>query len=113
MTTHACEDVILSLTDDAAAEVKSRLATQGNGIGLRLAVEEGGCSGFQYSLGFEEKQPSDVEYVHKGVPIFVDSSSVEYVRGSILEFSSELLRGGFMIQNPNVHSCGCGSSFHS
>lgn len=114
MTTLTSVDQLLTLTDEAAAEVKARLATQGQGKGLRLSVEEGGCSGMQYALAFEEKQPGDLEYVDQGVPIYVDWSSAEYLRGSVLEFSGELLRGGFLIHNPNAQgTCGCGHSFHT
>ena len=113
MTSQITTEPILTLTDDAAQEVKARLATQ-PGKGLRVSVEEGGCSGMQYSLAFEEKQPGDFEYEDHGVPLYVDSSSAEYLRGSVLEFSGELLRGGFLIQNPNAQgACGCGHSFHT
>jgi iron-sulfur cluster assembly accessory protein len=114
MTTQTSAEPILTLTDEAAAEVKARLAAQGQGKGLRLSVEEGGCSGMQYALAFEEKQAGDIEYEDRGLPIYVDASSADYLRGSVLEFSGELLRGGFLIHNPNAQSsCGCGHSFHT
>ena len=114
MISQTATEPILTLTDDAAREVKARLAAQGQGKGLRLSVEEGGCEGMQYALAFEQKQPGDLEYEDHGMPIYVDPSSADYLRGSVLEFSSELLRGGFLIQNPNAQdTCGCGHSFHA
>jgi iron-sulfur cluster assembly protein/iron-sulfur cluster insertion protein len=112
--TTASESVI-SLTSAAAEEVKSMLTQPENtGKVLRIYVEQGGCSGMQYSMVFDEKRPDDFSIEMHGVSVLVDSFSAKYLRGTVVDFSNALTGGGFKISNPNAkQSCGCGKSFEA
>ena len=104
---------VISLTSSAAEEVKSLLAKPENaGKSLRLFVEQGGCSGMQYSMVFDEKREGDWAAQLDGVTVLVDAFSTPYLRGTVVDFSAALTDGGFKISNPNAkQSCGCGKSF--
>src|SRR5690348_14410978 len=80
---------------------------------LRVAVQGGGCSGFEYALGFDRgPQDGDYEFDACGVSVVVDPSSAPYLRGTRIDFLEGLQESGFKIENPNVTSaCGCGHSF--
>ena len=79
---------------------------------LRVLVESGGCSGFQYGMSFDEKKAGDVEFASEGVPILMDPASLAYLEGSAVDFDDGLHGKGFEIKNPNAQStCGCGKSF--
>jgi len=114
-TTKPLAEPVISLTPDAAVEVKSLLSKPENaGKNLRVYVEKGGCSGMQYSMVFDEKRPDDFSAEAHGVAILVDPFSAQYLRGTVVDFSSELTSGGFKISNPNARqSCGCGKSFET
>ena len=103
---------VLSLTPAAAEEVKSMLTLPENaGKILRVYVEQGGCSGMQYSMVFDEKRPDDFAVEMHGVSVLVDPFSAKYLRGTGVDFSSALTGGGFKLSNPNAkQSCGCGNS---
>src|SRR6266568_6414958 len=104
---------VVSLTEIAAEEVKTLLQKPENaGKTLRVYVEQGGCSGMQYSMVFEEKRPDDLATEMNGVAVLVDPFSAQYLRGAVVDFSESLTAGGFKISNPNAtQSCGCGKSF--
>jgi len=104
---------VVQLTPAAAQEVKSLLQKAENaGKTLRVFVEQGGCSGMQYSLTFDERRPDDSATEMHGVAVVVDSFSAQYIRGAVVDFSESLTGGGFKISNPNAkQSCGCGKSF--
>ena len=104
---------VISLTSSAAEEIKSLLAKPENaGKSLRLFVEQGGCSGMQYSMVFDEKREGDWAAELDGVTVLVDAFSAPYLRGTVVDFSAALTDGGFKISNPNAkQSCGCGKSF--
>ena len=104
---------VISLTSSAAEEIKSLLAKPENaGKLLRLFVEQGGCSGMQYSMVFDEKREGDWAAELDGVSVLVDAFSAPYLRGTVVDFSAALTDGGFKISNPNAkQSCGCGKSF--
>ena len=106
-------EAVVSLTASAAEEVKSLLGKPENaGKTLRVYVEQGGCSGMQYSMVFDEKRADDLASDIYGVSVLVDPFSAQYIRGAIVEFSDSLTGGGFKISNPNAtQSCGCGKSF--
>ncbi len=106
-------DPVVHLTAGAAQEVKSLLGKPENaGKTLRLFVEQGGCSGMQYSLTFDEVRPDDLSAQAHGVSVVVDPFSAQYLRGAVVDFSDNLSGGGFKITNPNARqSCGCGKSF--
>ena len=80
--------------------------------GLRMQVVGGGCSGFQYNLGFDEQQNGDKVFEQHGLKVFIDSRSTLYLAGSTLDYKDGLMESGFKITNPNARSeCGCGESF--
>src|SRR3954470_13510551 len=102
------QEPVVSLTENAAAEVKSLLSKPENaGKTLRIYVEQGGCSGMQYSMTFDEKRPDDVDKEMHGVSVLVDPFSAQYLRGTVIDFSDSLTSGGFKMSNPNARqSCG-------
>ncbi len=101
------------LTARAAEECKSLLSLPENaGKNFRVYVEQGGCSGMQYGMVFDEKRDGDLASEQHGVEVLVDAISAQYLRGTVVDFSDELSGGGFKILNPNAkESCGCGKSF--
>lgn len=106
---------IITLTEAAAARVRSLLAASDSGAGgLRLAVNEQGCSGLAYSFDFAAAPGPDDEVVaEKGVRIFIDPKAVEYVSGAEMDFVEDTFTTGFVFQNPNEKGrCGCGESFY-
>lgn len=114
MATTTEPTTLLSLTESAAAKITELLAEeQDAGLSvLRIAVQGGGCSGFEYALGFDRgSQEGDHEIVSHGISVVVDPFSAPYLQGTEIDFR-EGLQGGFAINNPNVSaSCGCGHSF--
>lgn len=108
-------ETILTLTSRAAAEVKDLLGNPENvGKYFRVFVEQGGCSGMQYGMVFDEQRDGDFISEQEGVTVLVDGISAQYVRGTVVDFSDALTGGGFKITNPNAkESCGCGKSFHT
>src|SRR5687768_3718220 len=107
---------MISVTPSAAEKI-TELLTEENKLdaGLRVFVQGGGCSGFQYGLMIEEgeaKTEADQTIESHGVRLFVDPISVRYLKGAEVDFVDSLAGGGFTIRNPNAKStCGCGSSF--
>jgi iron-sulfur cluster assembly accessory protein len=105
---------MLSMTDKAQEKVKEILAGQPEPYaGLRVQVVGGGCSGFQYHMGFE-KQPNSGDEVLDldGFKMFVDRGSLIYLDGTQIDFVEALTGSGFKFNNPNVKTtCGCGESF--
>lgn len=103
----------ISLTDSAIAKVAALLAEEGEEQALRIAVTGGGCSGFQYALGFDtEQHADDLLFEQGGVRVIIDETSAEYLAGAVVDFQDGLQGKGFAIENPNsTGSCGCGQSF--
>ena len=108
-------ETILTLTPRAAAEVKDILTQPDNaGKNFRVFVEQGGCSGMQYGMVFDERRDGDFISEHDGITVVVDGISAQYLRGTVVDFSDALTAGGFKITNPNAkESCGCGKSFNT
>ncbi len=108
---------LLSLTERAAGKVRELAGQEpaGEAEVLRIAIQGGGCSGFQYALGFDRgPQDGDHELELHGVRIVVDPYSAPYLTGAEIDFLDGLMGAGFSIENPNVvSSCGCGSSFQA
>ncbi|HUJ21047.1 MAG TPA: iron-sulfur cluster assembly accessory protein [Bryobacteraceae bacterium] len=102
------------MTERAVGKVKEILDSQDpKPAGLRIAVVGGGCSGFSYSMAFEN-QPNilDKTYQYNGLKVFVDQASLLYLDGAEVDYVETLEGSGFKFSNPNVKStCGCGSSF--
>ena len=107
-------EVFVTLTESAATKVKELMAEEpaGEATVLRVAVQGGGCSGFEYALGFDSAaQEGDHQIEAFGVPVVVAPFSAPYLQGTEIDFL-EGLQGGFAINNPNATSaCGCGHSF--
>jgi iron-sulfur cluster assembly accessory protein len=104
---------IVSLTAAAAAKIRDLMATEADVSVLRVAIEGGGCSGFQYGLGFDRgAQEGDHEFECEGVTVVVDPFSAPYLFGARVDYLETIQESGFKIENPNaVSSCGCGHSF--
>ncbi len=106
-------DTLVSLTPAAAAKIRDLMAQEADVSVLRVAIEGGGCSGFQYGLGFDRgPQEGDHEFECEGVRVVVDPFSAPYLRGSTVDYLETIQEAGFKIDNPNaIASCGCGHSF--
>jgi iron-sulfur cluster assembly accessory protein len=105
---------MVQITPVAVNKVKEILEAQSpKPSGLRLAVVGGGCSGFSYSMAFENKPNMlDKTYDYEGLKIYVDQASMLYLEGAEVDYVETLEGSGFKFNNPNVKStCGCGSSF--
>ena len=106
---------MIEITDKGAEKVHEFLASQQADMsvaGLRVGVRGGGCSGFQYQLAFDEQRDSDVVFESHGLKLLVDGESLQFVRGSTIDYEESLQGAGFKVNNPNVvAACGCGSSF--
>src|SRR5260370_42666728 len=113
MEASVTSEQVVGLTPSAAEEVKALLSKPENaGKNLRVYVEQGGCSGMQYAMTFDERRPDDASAEMHGISILVDSFSAQYIRGAVVDFNDSLTGGGFKILNPNAkQSCGCGKSF--
>ncbi len=105
---------MVQLTDTAVSKVKEILSSQEpQPAGLRIAVVGGGCSGFSYSMAFENAPNMlDKTYTYDGLKIFIDQASLLYLDGAQVDYVESLEGAGFKFNNPQVKStCGCGSSF--
>ncbi len=106
---------MIEITDKGAEKVHEFLASQQADVsvaGLRVGVRGGGCSGFQYQLAFDEQHENDVVFESHGLKLLVDGESLQFVRGSTIDYEESLQGAGFKVNNPNVvAACGCGSSF--
>lgn len=107
---------MIHVTETAAARISDLLVEEGRlGAGLRVFVQGGGCSGFQYGLMIDEGEgDAEVDQVFQvnGVKLLVDPISLRYLSGAEVDFVDNNMGGGFTIKNPNAKStCGCGSSF--
>jgi iron-sulfur cluster assembly protein len=109
------EDTLLTLTETAASKIRELMAEEpvGEAAVLRVAIQGGGCSGFQYGLGFDRGAiEGDLELEQHGVTVVVDPFSAPYLRGATVDFVNSIQEAGFKIENPNATaSCGCGHSF--
>ena len=105
--------VNVEITDAAAGRIEKILATEPGKIGLRVAVEGGGCSGFSYKFDLVETSNDDDVAIRKaGATVLIDDLSLVYLGGSVIDFVDDLMGQSFQIRNPNaVASCGCGTSF--
>ena len=104
---------LVSLTEAAATKIKQLLAEETDVGVLRIAIQGGGCSGFQYGLGFDTgAAEGDLELEQHGVTVVVDPFSAPYLRGAEVDYVDSIQAAGFAVNNPNaVASCGCGHSF--
>lgn len=113
-TTSTVESSTVVFTDAAANKVKKLIIEESNpALKLRVFVNGGGCSGFQYGFEFDDKVgEGDLEVVNDGVSLVVDSMSLQYLGGAEVDYEEGLEGSRFVINNPNASStCGCGTSF--
>ena len=106
--------VNITITDSAIAKITDLLAEENNpNLKLRTFVQGGGCSGFRYGFTFDEEQNEDDFLIERpGMKLVIDSMSMMYLEGAVIDYVEELMGAQFTIKNPNAKStCGCGSSF--
>jgi iron-sulfur cluster assembly accessory protein len=106
----------VALTERAAEKVQALMAHEpaGEADVLRVAIQGGGCGGFEYALGFDRgATDEDTEFEFYGVKVVVDPASAQYLAGATVDYVESLNESGFKVDNPNASgSCGCGHSFH-
>jgi iron-sulfur cluster insertion protein len=100
------------VTDRAYARLAEIAEATGRAQALRVAVEGGGCSGFQYDIRLDDAAGDDLVLEKDGQRVLVDAISLPFLQNAVIDFSEELIGARFVIQNPNATaSCGCGTSF--
>lgn len=108
--------MMITISESATDKIKEMLEAEGTPeMFLRIGVKEGGCSGFSYSMGFDDEQSvNDQEMDMTGLRVVVDQSSLRYLNGLEIDWKESAMGGGFTIENPNASAtCGCGSSFRT
>ena len=106
-------DMNVTVSERAARRIGEILKSEPEGSMLRVSVEGGGCSGFQYKFGVESaKAEDDIVIAREGAVVLIDPVSVNYMAGSEIDFVDDLIGASFRVVNPNATaSCGCGTSF--
>lgn len=105
---------MITLNDEAVTKLKELIDEEGNPeLKLRVFVQGGGCSGFQYGFTFDEDQnEDDFDIEFDGVKLLVDSMSAQYLQGATIKYTTDSMGSNFSIENPQATTtCGCGSSF--
>ena len=105
---------MITITPSAIAKISDLLTEENNPkLKLRTFVQGGGCSGFQYGFTFDEEQNEDDFVIEEsGVALLVDSMSMQYLQGAVIDYKEDIMGSNFSIRNPNAQTtCGCGSSF--
>lgn len=106
----------ITLTEGAVRRVRKLIEERElTGYSLRVFVSGGGCSGMQYGMGLEsEPRETDLRFSFDDVQVVVDPMSITYLAGTVIDYTDELMGGGFKIENPKaVSACGCGHSFRT
>lgn len=104
----------IKITDDARRQIEEMMKIEDEDVHLRFGVKGGGCSGLSYSLGFEYdiNEQLDVVETINGIPVVIFSQDIPMIENTVIDFTDNLMGGGFKIDNPNaILSCGCGTSF--
>ena len=106
-------DTQFDVTPNAAKRIVFLASKEAKPVMMRVAVLGGGCSGFQYNFSFEDaRQDDDLVIERDGAAVVVDSTSLELLKGSQLDYVEEMVGSAFQVKNPNAtSSCGCGNSF--
>ena len=107
---------IVNLSEAAASKLKELTSAEANErIGLRVYVYSGGCSGYRYGMMLEDEPTTeDLTVESRGVRVYIDGQSQQYIAGSEIDYVDTLMGAGFTVNNPNaVAACGCGSSFRT
>ncbi|GAB1720057.1 MAG: HesB/YadR/YfhF [Nitrosospira sp.] len=104
----------ITLTENAAKQIRKQLAKRGKGLALRVGVKKSGCSGFGYTFDYaDELHADDQLFESHDASVVVDASSLPFIDGSRIDFVKEGLNDSFRFDNPNIDStCGCGESFN-
>jgi iron-sulfur cluster insertion protein len=105
---------MITISDSAAKKIKSIIDEEDSSLKLRVFVQGGGCSGFQYGFTLEEQPPAedDLTFEKDGIGVVVDTMSMQYMNEAEIDYKEDLMGASFTIKNPNVTAtCGCGSSF--
>ena len=110
-TTARVRPQILTLTDAAAARVRELMAN-GEGVGLRVGVKNGGCAGMEYTMEFaQEQKPFDEVVEDKGAKVLIEAKALMFLLGTQMDYRTSVLKSGFVFNNPNqISACGCGES---
>lgn len=106
---------MVTLTENAVKKIKTYLTEDASlaGKALRMYVQEGGCSGFEYGFGFDEKKPGDNVLPADGFEVVMDTKSADMLEGSTVDYVESIDGEGFAVTNPNAKGgCGCGHSFN-
>jgi iron-sulfur cluster assembly protein len=105
--------VAIKLTEAAAGRIRDFIDSRGHGVGLRLGIKKTGCSGFAYVVNYADQVESeDVVFEDRGVKVVVDTESLRYIDGTVVDFVKQGLNEAFRFSNPNIKGeCGCGESF--
>ncbi len=103
----------IQVTDSAIAQVAKILSQEAEGAMLRVSVQGGGCSGFQYHFAIDDTAlEDDLKLSDGGVTVLIDAMSQEFLQGAVIDWVDDLIGASFQIQNPNATAaCGCGTSF--
>lgn len=114
----AAEKTKVVMTPEAVSAVESLIEKKDLNLQeyfLRLYVQDGGCSGYQYGMALDDtRREGDQLYEDNGVKLVVDQNSLQYLKGSIIDYQEDIMHSGFKIENPNaMHSCSCGDSFRT
>ena len=105
---------MIDLNEEAVTKLKELFEEEGNpNLKLRVFVQGGGCSGFQYGFTFDEDQnEDDFDFAYNNVKVLVDAMSMQYLQGASIDWKEDLMGASFVIDNPQATTtCGCGSSF--
>lgn len=103
----------VTLTENAAKQIRKQVSKRGKGLGLRIGVKKEGCSGFAYVFNYaDELKVGDQVFETWNASVVIDAASLPYLDGSCVDFVKEGLNDSFRVGNPNVdNTCGCGESF--
>ena len=106
-------ETAFSVSESAAKRIAFLASKEAKPVMMRVAVQGGGCSGFQYNFSFEEASNADDLLIERnGAKVLVDATSMELLKGSELDYVEEMVGAAFQVKNPNAaSSCGCGNSF--
>jgi len=104
---------MITISDSAAKKIKSIIDDENPNLKLRVFVQGGGCSGFQYGFTLDElSEDDDFTFEKDGINVVVDSMSMQYLNEAMIDYTEDMMSSSFTIKNPNVTAtCGCGSSF--
>jgi iron-sulfur cluster insertion protein len=105
---------MITITTSAAKKIKTIIDAEDPSLKLRVFVEGGGCTGFQYGFSIEEHPPAEDDFTFDkdGISVVIDSISMQYMTEAEIDYTESLMGSNFTIRNPNVKAtCGCGSSF--